>query len=314
MGGKITIGDSSGGAIVGAAMTAAALHRSGIQQLETKGFSILNFDSLGFQEVLSPSGVVTKTIRISSAVFDHDIIINLPKLKTHVGCLYTGAIKNLYGFIPGQIKATYHILAPRFDHLSAIFVDLLELIKPQYCIMDGINALEGNGPGNSGNPRHIGVIAISRDSVGIDAVASKIIGIQNPLSIDTIRIAAERGLGEGDLEKIMIFGEPLKDLAVHDFKIPHTAPWIARTLPKYFFQWSIRFLATRPYATVGKCNRCGRCRDNCPTKAIALNDNKVLMEYKKCISCMCCLEICPEGAISLERKNSLTRKLFPYRK
>ena len=177
--------------------------------------------------------------RIAKKVIDADLVINLPKIKTHGLTIFTCAVKNMYGVVPGLIKTEYHKNAPNPTKFAEYVVDIYAISKPQLNIVDGIIGMDGTGP-SAGNPKKLGIILASIDGVAVDVVLCDMLG-KDPMKIPTNRIATEQGLGEGDLTKIEIIGDvPLID----DFKWPPNisgsldmipAP-IARGLMKLF--WS----------------------------------------------------------------------------
>jgi uncharacterized protein (DUF362 family)/Pyruvate/2-oxoacid:ferredoxin oxidoreductase delta subunit len=309
MGGEVAIGDSSGGAMGGHTITNRALKKSGIAGLSEKGFEVVNFDSFPPRLLPSPSKELVDDLYVSPSVLDCDFLVSLPKLKTHVGTLYTGAIKNLFGCVPGQVKGTYHYLAPKGAHLSSIFVDLLQIIKPHLVIMDGVLALEGNGPGKAGRARDVGLLFMGSDSVALDAVVSTVIGLEDPLLVPTTRIAYERGLGEADLAKIEIVGETIESVRISDFEIPRLPERMSRYFPDLLFRVMVGLSVRRPRPRKKLCTACGLCGDSCPVKAIYMEDSVAVVDYRRCVYCMCCLELCPEGAIKLERRSALARAL-----
>jgi len=180
-----------------------------------------NIKATNFEEdylvVDNPQGEFLHSLILARAVIETEILISLPKLKTHSSALLTGCIKNSFGCVPGPVKSTYHN-AEKEGKFASMFVDVFAYAKPALCIMDGIVGMEGEGP-SEGRPREIGVILASEDAVALDAVASAIIGYE-PLRIPTIRVASRRGLGEGNLKKIEIVGERLEDVKIDDFVHP----------------------------------------------------------------------------------------------
>ena len=131
---------------------------------------------------------------------------------------YTGAIKNMLGVVPGENKSKYHKVASATGSMADMLVDIFGYVKPQLAIMDAIVGMEGNGPLH-GHPRKIGAIIASIDSVAVDAVGSAVINY-SPLEISTTKIAAERGLGEGNIHKIDVVGVEINKVKVRGFKKP----------------------------------------------------------------------------------------------
>lgn len=138
-------------------------------------------------------------------------------MKTHDVTLLTGAVKNMFGIIVGKVKHEIHKRALVKELFGEILIDIFNIRKPALAIMDGVVAMEGNGPGN-GIPRRVGVILASNDCFALDIIASKIIGV-NPLEVMTNKAAIKKGLLKGT-ENIEVVGERLAQIMVNDFLLP----------------------------------------------------------------------------------------------
>lgn len=221
----VWIGDSSGGAIAGIAPTGRSFAVAGLEAVaKDEGAEIKNFDKEGVQEVVPESGLV-ETMYLAKPMFDADLVINLPKLKTHSAGIYTGAVKNLFGCIPGLRKAEYHRLAPDPYDLGQMITDIHRATKVDLHIMDGIIAMEGEGP-TAGTVYPAKKILISTDPLALDVVAAGMIGLSAD-DVPILRAARERKLGESNLQKIELMG---------DYRIPPTLPNFV--LPKRLKNWS----------------------------------------------------------------------------
>lgn len=294
-GGIALVGDSPGNAY---ANVAATMEKTGIKKaVETAGGQLIYFQQ---------AGVVGKgKIHIARAVIDADVIINLPKLKTHNLTTFTGAIKNMFGVVPGFNKALYHRRFPNPKDFAAALVDIFAAAKPTLNIMDAIVGMEGLGP-SAGQPRKLGVVIASTDGVAIDAVSSYLIGY-DPGEIDTTVAAFKRGLGEMRLANIEISGASLAEIRQPDWKRAlNLYSLVKRWLPGSVFNLIrpvLNQLKVWPVIDQEKCTRCLVCVNNCPTRTIE-QDNKtkiVKINLKDCISCFCCHELCEAKAIRLER-------------
>ena len=248
-------------------------------------------------EVENPQGRAFKRFILAKAVADADVVISLPKLKTHGLTLFTGAIKNNFGCLPGLEKAQMHLRAQGIEYFSQMLVDLVLTVKPALTMMDGVVGMEGNGPRN-GSPKLIGAILASADPVALDAVAGALIGIE-PAMVPTTRLAHEQGVGVGDLAQIQIRGESLAAMRVNDFRLP--------TGPEAFFRATgvLRFLQSRlvarPAVIAAQCKACWICVEHCPADALSKDDRLPIFDYNKCIRCYCCQELCPNDAVELRR-------------
>jgi ferredoxin len=209
---------------------------------------------------------------------------------------YTGAVKNLYGVIPGTRKRDPHFKAPGVVDFSSVLVDVLELVRPGLAIMDGVIGLEGNGPGASGTPRRYGCLAASADPVALDAVMAQAIGCQAG-EVLHLRLAAARGLGVADPKAIARVGE-MRALEFGKVQLPRSH-WYYR-VPTWVSAPFYRFARVRPRLAPEMCIGCGRCVEVCPRDAIKA-DRPVEIDLERCIGCLCCVEICPQGALTPRR-------------
>jgi len=231
---------------------------------------------------------------ISSQILDCDVLISVPKFKTHVSTIITGAIKNSFGFLVGGEKARMHAVAPRFRDFGELMVDIYQLRVPDLVIMDGITAMEGNGP-SCEDIRDLGKLLASRNGVALDTVMAAMMGI-DPAKVPMLVTAGERGLGPVRLEDIEISG-PFAE--IEGFKQPSTVPRMSWTAPIQrlgFFFIARRALRVDPK----RCTACRTCEKGCPADAITV-DEVPSFDTGKCINCYCCYELCPEHAISLNR-------------
>ena len=244
----------------------------------------------------SPQGRAFKRFTMATAVLSADVVINLPKLKTHALALFTGGVKNLLGCLPGLHKGQMHLRAQQPEAFAQALVDLLAAVRPAVTLMDGVVGMEGNGPRN-GRPRAVGAILASCDPVALDAVACDLVGI-SPFSVHTTRLAHGQGLGIGDLAQIEVLGESIESLRVTPFALPSSHSSV-------FTRFGGRFAADRivakPAVNLERCRSCWVCVDSCPAGALVKDTTKPLFHDDKCIHCYCCQEMCPHDAISLRR-------------
>ncbi len=229
-------------------------------------------------------------------MLESDLVINLPKLKTHGLTLFTGALKNTFGAIPGFGKGAYHKEAPHPENFAEILLDIHSLVAPALHIVDGIVAMEGNGPA-SGRPRELGLLLASEDGVAVDAVASAVIGFR-PAEIDTTRLGAARGLGIGSLDAIRIVGVPLAEARVNDFDLPSNR--VLKFVPETLLRLAGRLVWIRPRAHAPTCIGCTLCATSCPVDTISMIDRLPVVDYARCINCITCQEVCPTQAMRAE--------------
>ena len=235
-------------------------------------------------------------VSVSTAILEADIVISLPKFKTHGLTVITGAIKNSYGFLPGAQKAKLHRAAGCAERFHEMLVDVFRLRVPDLFIVDAVVGMEGNGPAGP-DLREIGLILASDNGVAMDAVIATMMGL-DPGQLRSLQRAKEVGLGEYDLSAIEVIGE-LKPLP--DFKLPPLHGEGNLQDPNLQDLLHSRTVL-RPHADEGLCTGCGTCVDQCPVSALSLNEGDRLPEVDDdtCITCFCCQEICPEKAIVLK--------------
>jgi len=230
---------------------------------------------------------------VSKALFDADLLINVPKFKTHMQTKMTGAVKNLFGLLVGAEKARIHLAAAHPEDFAKALVGIYRIRIPDLTILDAVVGMEGNGPSGK-DLRQIGKILASLNGVGVDGVMAAMMGVA-PEKIDTLRVAREAGLGEIDPGKMRLEGHwaPLKK-----FKMPWTFASEGR-IGKALNQLLYRPLV-KPRIKVREdlCPRCEVCIRHCPAQALTLEDFPRL-DPKKCIACYCCYELCPSQAIEL---------------
>jgi uncharacterized protein (DUF362 family)/Pyruvate/2-oxoacid:ferredoxin oxidoreductase delta subunit len=234
---------------------------------------------------------------VSRRAYEADAIINLPKLKTHGMTVLTGAVKNLFGCVPGKRKVQWHFNTGVSHELFArMLVELCAVMKPRLTIMDAVIGMEGNGPG-SGDPRLIGAVLAGADAVSVDVVSAEMVGVA-PGKLPIIEAAAAAGFGETRLDRIKVLGVPLAHAAIKNFRLPPQSPteW---QLPEWARRSLKNALTTKPIIDHAACILCGVCQGHCPQAAIMMKGKKLEIRYRDCIRCFCCQEFCPQGAITV---------------
>ncbi|MDD5170939.1 MAG: DUF362 domain-containing protein [Syntrophales bacterium] len=233
------------------------------------------------------------TVSLSQAILDADVIISLPKFKTHGLTVISGAIKNSYGFLPGAQKAKLHRMAGSAERFHEMLVDIFRLRVPDLFIVDAVLGMEGNGPAST-DLRDVGRILASDNGVALDAVISLMMGC-DPGQLRFLRKAKELGLGDYEIEKIDVVGE-LKP--VPNFKLPPRGGEGIASNSKLqeFMDQRIR---QRPKVAADLCTGCATCVEQCPVSALSMDEMLPMVDADKCIACFCCQELCPEKAITL---------------
>ncbi|WP_315121829.1 DUF362 domain-containing protein [uncultured Clostridium sp.] len=256
--------------------------------------------------------ILCKSWNVAKAAYEADVVITLPKLKTHGMAFYTGAIKNQFGCIPGTQKATWHTRMPDANNFCKMLLDLNTLVGTDFAILDGIVAMQGNGP-KSGEPYKLNTLIMGESLTAVDSVAVRLIGYDNPLDIPVLKEAKNYNFGPVLPNEIEVLGEKIENLKVDDFKLCRKAGsfYFVSPVVNNFLRGMI---APYPSLIADKCIGCKRCREVCPEdpKAIDMikDSNRSVPEWNmsKCIRCFCCQELCPEGAIEL-KYNTLGRIL-----
>ena len=234
------------------------------------------------------------SVSISRIILEADIIISLPKFKTHGLTVVTGAIKNSYGFLPGAQKAKLHKAAGSPVRFHEMVVDVFRLRVPDLFIVDAVVGMEGNGPA-SPDLRDIGLVLASDNAVALDSVIATMMGLE-PGRLRFLQKAKEVGLGDYDLSSIEIIGE-LKQLP--NFKLPPLSGEAISANPA-IQDFMLSRTMMRPQADPELCTACGTCVDQCTAAALTMGDNNLpQVDADSCITCFCCQELCPEKAMTL---------------
>ncbi|MDD5196249.1 MAG: DUF362 domain-containing protein [Candidatus Omnitrophica bacterium] len=238
---------------------------------------------------------------------DHcDYLVSIPKFKTHGLTLLTGAVKNLFGLVTGTFKTELHKNYFQIEEFSKIMADIYAEARPALTIIDGIVAMEGDGPATGGKLRNLGLLLAGSDCVALDSVMAKIMGVK-PFDVWSIREASQRGLGVADLAAIKILGERPEDLKVKPFLLP-TSTFPVKKFPRLVINLVKRLIKYYPYSVRNNCTRCFACVKICPNKCISMRQEGIVFDYRKCIACFCCQEACPSAAIGI--KKSLFAKII----
>ncbi len=294
---RILVGESPGWQ--SAALVAG---RTGTRAVaEEEGVEWADFSDTIIAEV--PDGRVVKRFEVARAALEADLLVSLPKLKTHKLLFFTGASKNLFGIVPGLAKSRYHLRFPERREFGAMITDLVLAAKPAFALMDAVTGMEGPGPGN-GTPRHLGWLLASRDCLALDWVAAGLIGY-DPGDVPYLADARDRGLlVPGDIEVGDL--DPDRE-RVPDFdriRVPHDTDFFRARLPGFIHRLARNLTVDRPAFSDRRCVACAGCVKICPARALSFREGKraPVVDYAACIRCYCCHEICPADAIKLVRR------------
>lgn len=247
--------------------------------------------------VVNPSGDLYQAFTLGAAVVQADVLISVPKFKTHGFMMFTGAVKNLFGCIPGLEKAQFHLKVPDRDDFGSMLIDLMLACKPALSIMDAVVGMEGEGPAG-GTPRHVGAILCSADAVELDVVAAAIAGL-DPKEVYTNQAAVRRGFGPESADDVEVLGSAWRDLAVPDFRLPMRD--VSSKLPPALARRMRGWTTARPYLErASGCTRCLTCEKVCPVAAVSVGSGGPEFDRQTCIRCYCCQELCPPQVIGLK--------------
>lgn len=288
-----------------------AAEKSGLMEVADKyGVKFADFNDAIHVELDNP--IMYKFWNVARAPYEADVIITLPKLKTHAMMYYTGAVKNQFGCIPGTQKAAWHTKTPGAVNFSKMLLDLNSLVKTSFAILDGITAMEGNGPRN-GNPKKMDTIIMGKSLTAVDSTAVRLIGYDDVLDVPFLKVAHDTKWGAVLPDEIEVLGEKIEDMKCRDFKLSRNARMVNFIAPA-ISNFASSLVSPNPVLIEDKCIGCRRCGEVCPEKPNVISFVKrngkttPKWDYKKCIRCFCCQELCPQGAIVTKTKR-LSRRL-----
>jgi uncharacterized protein (DUF362 family)/ferredoxin len=296
-GAELSYGDSPG-----FGSGSAAAKKAGLAQVADE-LDIPFADMSQGRQVSFPDGVLVKQFTIANAALDADGIVNVCKMKAHGLTRITGAVKNLFGCVPGTLKGEFHVRMSDQDKFAHMIVDLARCLKPRLHIMDGVIAMEGNGP-RGGDPKPMRVILVSEDPVALDATFARLVDLDIKLVLTCV-YGEESGFGSGtDIE---ILGDDVEQFVAPDFVVNRSAGSTTGTSSRVAFLRNL--IVPKPVIRPARCTRCGTCVSVCPVSPKAVmwptpEGAKAKLvpvhHYDRCIRCYCCQELCPEKAIEVE--------------
>lgn len=254
------------------------------------------FEFIADDTLINPQGLVYKQFPVSSRLRHVDRVFNLAKLKTHSLMYMTLAVKNMLGIIPGEIKLSYHYHAGTDRMLFAkILVDLFRARQPDLNFVDGIVAMEGNGP-SAGTPRKLGLVVVGASGFAVDDTIAQIVGV-NPERIPT-QAVYRRFVLHGRKLEVEVRGEPLPGLQVKNFHFPSD---FHKGIPDLAYRLGKRWVLPRPVFLRERCTGCQVCVKICPAQALYYDKEKKILFDERCIRCFCCHEMCPVQAIGIKK-------------
>jgi uncharacterized protein (DUF362 family) len=287
-GGIVSIGDSPG---IGSAESVA--RKSGILSVaEETGCPFVPFETA---VTIHPEGGKFQRFEVAQELLDADVIINLPKLKTHQMMGLTCGVKNMFGAIVGLRKPRLHLQAGTDKAFFALMLlELCEALSPALTIVDAVVGMEGEGPG-SGDPIQIGALLAGSHPQAIDTVATELVGMK-PQQVWTQQQAIDTGRPYTELKQLELCGIPLDELKITNFRQAKMTDvnFGLKGALKHHLRHA---LTARPVPDHNLCVRCNDCVIHCPPEAMKIENNRLIIDYDHCIRCFCCQELCPHGAL-----------------
>ncbi len=236
------------------------------------------------------------TAHVVKTLFMVDTVINIAKMKTHNLTRITGAVKNLFGLIPGFSKAQWHKTFPAAEEFSDFIADFAHQIPVSLNILDGIEGMDGQGPAG-GRVVKCDVLLASTSPVTVDIGFCRLVGL-NPEQVPTLKRCRQLNWGPKDFAAVEVVGCPVTEAEIKDFNVPRTPP--ISMIPGFIIRLVRRLIWTGPVLLPDTCIKCGRCKKICPADAINISDKGAEFDRDRCISCFCCMEVCPVEAIEMK--------------
>ncbi len=295
---EVMVGDNPGMRGYGANLECA--RRAGI--LAVCNGTYVNL-SEGARRVPIESRFVDEVL-VSHQVMDADVLITVPKMKTHLVTTLTAAVKNAFGHLVGGQKSELHRRALGARNFSELVVDVYQVRPPDFVVVDGIVAMEGKGP-SSDELYEAGVIIAGTNGVEVDAVVATLMGAP-PERVPLLSVAAARALGSIDPNDLSLNGD-LDPLPSYKLPSSLSGGWVETLAARLL----THVMVSQPILIKEKCVRCGMCARHCPVEAVTLNPYPVI-DKRRCISCFCCHEFCKHNAMDVAKRIKFFRKRFKY--
>lgn len=295
-GADVTVAESSGG-LYNPTVMGLNYKNCGIAKAAKDAGVSLHSD-YGEVQLYRDENIKCRSFSVIAPLANADVIVDVAKLKTHTIATMSGAVKNMFGAVPGVQKVELHSRYPKIDDFCEMLLDLSLTLPPTLCICDAIDAMEGNGP-TAGKKTHVGAVLTSLSPYAMDIALAELAKI--PLDkVPLIQAAARRGILAASAESIEIVGESMGALA-KKLALPETVDTRFETVSKMFGGRITSFLTARPEINKKLCRGCGECVRNCPQKLIAVKDGKARINKNGCIHCFCCHELCKFHAVNIKK-------------
>lgn len=299
---QILVGDST----MTKGLTSITLKRTCIkEECEENDLELINFFESDRKKIVleNPSSAAEPQIFLPKQAADADIVINMPKLKTHNGYVYTGAIKNLFGLLSNKMKM--HMKYKNKTLFQKLLADIYFAVEQtgnedhpkMLTIMDGVIAMEGNGP-RAGEPRSTNVLIAGFNPAAVDSVGFSLMN-GNPNQLTAIKSVANRTNLDINMENLEILGvSDHKKYVIRDFKKPSLKVLQERQVSGLFSKIADKMTSISIKINKSNCTLCQQCVNHCPAEAMVRKNNRIVIDQEKCVECFCCGESCPNDAIS----------------
>ncbi len=291
----ITVGDNPG--LMGYGANEACFELCGLTEASLGHYRNIGLDAveMPFSTLGDPN--LLPRVSVSRAVLEADVLISLPKFKTHGLTVLTGGLKNSYGILPGAQKALLHKLAGTPERFQEVVVDVFRLREPDFFLVDAVVGMQGNGPAST-ELRWIGRVLAADNAVALDGVIARMMGL-DPARLRMLTYAQSVGLGEFSDAALEVLGQLVP---IPDFKLPPLDGGAIQHSQMLQDLLESR-IVLRPKADPARCTACGTCVAQCPAQALTLVETAsgalAVVDASLCIGCFCCQEMCPEKAIAL---------------
>lgn len=296
---NVVVGDSCGGLYTKSVMN-GVYAKCKMTDVAEQTCATLN-DDFGSSEV-NFGGVLGQKCQVLDAFKKADVVINVTKLKTHSFAGYTGAVKNLYGLIPGLVKVEMHSRYPDLGDFCNLLCDVEQYASSKITlhVADAVVGMEGEGPTN-GKPKFLGQIIASANPYALDVVAVSLF-CKDVFSMPLLQVAQKRGLVSDNLKDVDFNFDSWQNNFVQNFDVPPvTDTDTFLHMPKWVKKLAKKHLTKRVKIKVKTCRGCGKCVAHCPAKAIVVQNKVAKVNQSKCIRCYCCQELCPFDSVKFNR-------------
>lgn len=274
----------------------------GMDQAAAESGASLSFD-VATRKIENPANRTLKSFRCLSPVLDAELVVTVGKTKTHGLAYMTGAVKNLFGTLPGTDKPNTHRKYPAAEDFLSAIVDICETVNPGFALLDGVIGMEGDGP-TAGTPKELGVVIGGFNPHAVDLAACRLMSLR-PERVPALIEAASRGLVPRSPEQLDWLGDDPAPL-ITPFRPPKTERvggfFLRHLIPKGLNK-RLRNLTARYPVITSRCVGCGDCERICPQKTISMREGKAVVDPRQCIKCYCCHEFCPARAITFGERS-----------